>query len=66
MEKEKREIIVLMDTIYWGRGFGVMLFKDAVSKENLLKYYVKTETNAKYIEGIEAIKAQGFTILGIV
>ena len=34
-----------MDTTYWGRGFGVMLFKDALSKENLLKYYVKSETN---------------------
>ncbi|MCO6460290.1 MAG: hypothetical protein J5I59_02720 [Saprospiraceae bacterium] len=42
-----------MDTTYWGRGFGVMLLKDAKSKENLLKYHVKTESNAKYIEGIE-------------
>jgi len=65
-EKEEREVIVLMDTTYWGRGFGVMLFKDSLTKENLLKYYVKTETNAKYIEGIEALKAKGFTILAIV
>jgi len=42
---ETRKVIVLMDTTYWGRGFGVMLFKDALSKENLLKYYVKSETN---------------------
>lgn len=64
--KLPREVIVLMDTTYWGRGFGVMLFKDAISKENLLKYYVKSESNAKYIEGIEALKAQGFSILAIV
>lgn len=64
--KLPRGVIVLMDTTYWGRGFGVMLFKDAISKENLLKYYVKSETNTKYIEGIEALKAQGFTILTIV
>ncbi len=38
-----------MDTTYWGRGFGVMLFQDALNKENLLKYYVKIETNALYI-----------------
>jgi hypothetical protein len=44
-EKEPRKVIILMDTIYWGRGFGVMLFKDAYTKENLLKHYVKTETN---------------------
>ncbi|KXK36543.1 MAG: transposase [Saprospiraceae bacterium] len=55
-----------MDTTYWGRGFGLMLFKDSLTKENLLKYYVKTETNAKYIEGIEALKSQGFTIRAIV
>jgi len=41
-----REVIVLMDTTYWGRNFGVMLFKDSISGENLLKYYVKYETNA--------------------
>ncbi len=41
-----REVIVLMDTSYWGRNFGVMLFKDSISGENLLKYYVKYETNA--------------------
>ena len=26
-----REVIVLMDTTYWGRNFGVMLFKDSLS-----------------------------------
>ena len=28
--KIPREVIVLMDTTYWGRNFGVMLFKDAI------------------------------------
>lgn len=55
-----------MDTTYWGRGFGVMLFKDALTKENLLKYFVKTETNALYIKGVEELKAAGFVIQGIV
>lgn len=64
--KEAKKVIILMDTTYWGRGFGVMLFKDSLTKENLLKYYVKTETNAKYIEGIEALKSRGFIIEGIV
>jgi Zn-dependent peptidase ImmA (M78 family) len=40
-KKTGRVVVVLMDTTYWGRGFGVMLFKDAYTKENLLKYYVK-------------------------
>ena len=64
--KQPRQIIVLMDTTYWGRNFGVMLFKDALTKENLLKYYVKNETNALYNKGIEELKSKGFTILAIV
>ena len=43
-----------------------MLFKDNITKENLLKYYVKHETNSVYIQGIEELKKRGFTILGIV
>lgn len=55
-------VTVLMDTTYWGRNFGVMLFKDTISKENLLKYYVKNETNALYIQGIEELQQRGLTI----
>jgi transposase-like protein len=55
-----------MDTTYWGRNFGVMLFKDAKSKENLLKYYVKSETNALYIQGIKELQQRGYTIEAIV
>ena len=55
-----------MDTTYWGRKFGVMLFKDNITKKNLLKYYVEHETNSLYIKGIEELKKKGFTILAIV
>lgn len=65
-EKVPRKVIVLMDTTYWGNNFGVMLFKDSITKENLLKYYVKSETNALYKQGIEQLKSQGFIIMGIV
>lgn len=43
-----------------------MLFKDAITKENLLKYYVRHETNALYIEGIQELQQRGFSILAIV
>lgn len=59
-------VIVLMDTTYWRRSWGVMLFKDAITNKNLLKYYVQRETVAKYKEGISEIKRLGFFILGIV
>jgi hypothetical protein len=65
-EKKSREVIVLMDTTYWGRGFGVMLFKDSITKENLLKYYVKFETTALYKQGIDELQDKGFIINAIV
>lgn len=61
-----REVIVLMDTTYWKKGFGVMLFKDAYTKQNLLKYYVKTETNQLYKRGITELQSKGFKVLAIV
>ena len=64
--KSPRKVIVLMDTTYWGRNLGVMLFKDAYTKENLLKYYVKTETNSVYVQGIKELVANGFEVVAIV
>ena len=64
--KLAREVVVLMDTTYWGRSFGVMLFKDAITKENLLKYYVRNETNFLYKKGVEELVSKGYTIVGIV
>lgn len=61
-----REVVVLMDTTYFGRGFGVMLFKDAYSGINLYKTYVKTETNQQYADGIKHLLQQGFIIKAIV
>ncbi len=61
-----RKVVVLTDTTYWGRGFGVMLFKDSLTGQNLLKYYVKYETNALYQSGIDELRAKGFEVLAIV
>ena len=55
-----------MDTTYWGRSFGVMLFKDAITKDNLLKYYVKNETNYLYQQGVKELQSKGYIIKGIV
>lgn len=65
-EKQVKSVIILMDTTYWGREFGVMLFKDAITKENLLKFYVKTETNYLYHKGINYLKEKGYAVLAIV
>ena len=57
---------VLMDTTYFGRGFGVMVFKDSLSGDILYKSYVKHETNALYIKGLETIGSRGITIQSII
>lgn len=43
-----------------------MLFKDSYTGENLLKYYVKSETNVLYIQGVNELISQGFEIVAIV
>lgn len=57
---------LLVDTTYFGRTFGVMVFKDAITGNVLKKAYVKNETNALYQEGIESLKQDGFRITSIV
>lgn len=64
--KTPRKVIVLMNITYWGRNFGVMLFKDAITKEKLLKYYVKNQTNALYKQGIQELKDKCFEIMAFV
>lgn len=34
------KVVVVMDTTYWGRKYGVMLFKDALTGRDLLWYFV--------------------------
>ncbi len=48
-----------MDTTYFGKTFGVMVFKDSLQGQILLTKYVKQETNKLYIEGIEEIGRRG-------
>jgi hypothetical protein len=55
-----------MDTTYFGRSFGVMLFKDAYTSKNLHKIYVKHETNQLYATGINYLMQNGFDIKAIV
>lgn len=55
-----------MDTTYFGRTFGVMLFKDSITGQILLKKYVKHETNKLYLEGVEEIARRGIIIQAII
>ena len=57
---------VLMDTTYFGRKFGVMVFKDSITGHVLLMQYVKQETNLGYLKGIEEIAKRGILIQSII
>ena len=57
---------VLMDTTYFGRKFGVMVFKDSLSSQVLYKQYVKHETNKLYLPGIEEISRRGIKVQSII
>lgn len=57
---------VLMDTTYFGKKFGVMVFKDSLSGQVLLKQYVQQETNKLYLKGIEEIARRGIKIQAII
>lgn len=60
------DTVVIMDTSYFRRNFGVMVFRDQYRKKNLYWKYVKYETIAEYKSGIEYLQSLGWNILGIV
>ena len=56
-----------MDATYWGRNFGVLVFKDAWRKKILWRKFLrKKETIQDYIEGVEWLENAGFKISGVV
>jgi len=64
---ENKKVIVLMDATYWGRNFGVIVFKDSRSKRILWRKFIsKKETLFDYQEGIEYLENNNFVIEGIV
>ena len=58
--------VVIMDTTYFGRDFGVMVFKNSLDGVVLYKQYVRYETNALYLAGISEICRRGIAIQGVV
>ena len=57
---------VVLDTTYFGRNFGVMCFKDSITKTMLHKQYVRYETNELYRIGIEKIRSKNIDIQAII
>jgi hypothetical protein len=55
-----------MATTYFGKKFGVMVFKDIITGQILYKQYVKQETNKLYLLGVEEITRRGIKVQSIV
>jgi len=58
--------VVIVDTTFFGRGFGVMLFQDAHTGAALHRMYVNSKTNAAYREGLDAIRSRGAEVKTVV
>ena len=61
-----KNVVVLMDTTYWGRNFGVVVLKDCHTKRILWRKFVRYETLSDYKEGIDWLEGHDFKIEGIV
>jgi len=58
--------VVLMDTTYFSRLFGVMVFRDNNTHKNIYWKIVKYETITEYISGIDHVLSLGFKVNAIV
>lgn len=63
---ESSNVVVIMDTCYFGREFGVMVFREHGTTKNLYWKYVKHESMAEYVSGIAYLKEKGCMIKAIV
>ena len=61
-----KDVVIQMDTTYWGRNYGLMVIKDALRGKILWHKYVRNETVTGYVQGVEWLEQHGFTIHGIV
>ena len=65
--KPVRPIVVLMDTTYWGRNFGIVIIKDSLRGDVLwYKFIDRHERLEDYKEGITHLENCGYTIEAIV
>ena len=61
-----KDVVILIDTTYWGYNHGLMVIKDAIRGKILWHKHVRHETVALYMQGIEWLQKNGFKIYGVV
>ena len=57
---------IVADMTFWGRGYGVCVFRSPTQKQNLWWQESAHETPAIYAKGLQALQRQGFTVTGAV
>ena len=61
------DVVVLMDTTYWGRNFGVVILMDASNSHVLwFKFIERKERLEDYREGLRCLRASGLEIKAVV
>lgn len=61
------DVVVLMDTTYWGRDFGVVVLMDASDSRVLwFKFIYRKERLDDYREGLDCLKASGMEVKAVV
>ncbi|MGH9949962.1 MAG: IS256 family transposase, variant Zn-binding type, partial [Pyrinomonadaceae bacterium] len=60
------KVVIVTDTTYFGRDFGVLLIFDAHRARMLHREFVKYETNELYERCVNTLKEQGYEIAAIV
>lgn len=63
---EVGDVVVVMDTTYFGKIFGVMVFRCPHRHKNLLWKFLHYETIAEYIAGVQELQDNGWNVVGIV
>ena len=61
-----KSAVIIIDTTYFSKTFGVMLFQDALSGKILYRKFVKDETNRDYLDGLRYIAECGTMIKAVV
>ena len=59
-------VVIVIDTTYFGRVFGVLLIVNAHTGKMLHREYVRYETNELYERCVNGLKEQGYDIAAIV
>lgn len=54
-------VVGIADITFWGRGYGVLVFRSQVIKQNLYWIEVATETASVYLEGRKTLEELGYT-----